>query len=182
MKERTARCCCGDVSITLRGEPERVFRCHCHYCQRRTGNVFQTSAWFFEDQIIARTGETRVFNESENNQGVDYTFCVRCGSTVYWPFTGSLPGLYEVAVGCFEDPDFPAPTYEIWEQYRHPWVPELVSGESYKDFPPTGAAISTCCTGPRTRSSTVTPICWPPPIKAPAFARRRFTTGRSASA
>lgn len=85
MKERIARCCCGDVSITLRGEPERVIRCHCHYCQRRTGNVFQTSAWFFEDQIIARTGETRVFNASENNPGVDYTFPVRREGSAFIP-------------------------------------------------------------------------------------------------
>ena len=142
MKERTARCCCGDVSITLRGDPERVLRCHCHYCQRR-GNVFQTAAWFFEGQIIARTGETRVFNASsaESNIGVDYTFCVRCGSTVYWPFTllSGLgigeQGLYGVAVGCFEDPDFPAPTFEFWEKYRHPWVPKLEGAESYKEFP-----------------------------------------------
>ncbi len=136
MKERTARCCCGDVSITLRGDPKRVFRCHCHYCQRRTGNVFQTSAWFFEDQIIARTGETRVFNASENNKGVDYTFCIRCGSTVYWPIQ-MLPGLYGVAVGCFEDPDFPAPTMDlrVHAQYRHSWVPELDVAEKYEDAP-----------------------------------------------
>ncbi len=141
MKERTARCCCGDVSITLHGDPKRVFRCHCHYCQRRTGNVFQTSAWFFEDQIIARTGETRVFNESENNQGVDYTFCVRCGSTVYWPFP-MMPGLYGVAVGSFEDAAFPSPTYEAWEQYRHPWVPVLDSAESYQEDPPLERIVS----------------------------------------
>ncbi len=135
MNERIARCCCGDLSIKLRGGPERVIRCHCHYCQRRTGNVFQTSAWFFEDQIISRTGETRVFNESENNKGVNYTFCIRCGSTVYWPFR-LFPGIYGVAVGCFEDADFPPPDFEVWEQYRHPWVQELDIAESYKEFPP----------------------------------------------
>ena len=132
---RTARCCCGDMSITLRGEPERVIRCHCQYCQRRTGNVFQVSAWFFEDQIVSRTGEVRVFNDSENNPGVDYTFCERCGSTVYWPIK-PFPGLYGVAVGCFADASFPPPNLELHDKYRHAWVPDLDRAESYAEWPP----------------------------------------------
>ncbi len=142
MKERTARCCCGDLSITLRGEPLGGIRCHCHYCQRRTGNVFQTSVWFVEEQIVARTGDPRVFNESENNPGVDYTFCGRCGSTVYWPVPTIIPGFYGVAVGCFQDADFPSPPFEAWEQYRHPWVPVLDSAESYQEDPPLERIVS----------------------------------------
>ncbi len=135
MKERTARCCCGDVSITLRGEPERVIRCHCQYCQRRTGNVFQVSAWFFEDQVVSRTGQTLVFNDSENNRGIDYTFCSRCGSTVYWPVK-FIPGLYGVAVGCFADAGFPPPDLELNEKYRHAWVEKLDIPDSYEEFAP----------------------------------------------
>ena len=135
MKERTARCCCGDMSITVRGEPERVICCHCHYCQRRTGNVFQTSAWFVEDQIVSRTGEARVFNESESNPGVDYTFCARCGSTVYWPIK-PFPGLYGIAVGCFADADFPPPSFELHGKYRHSWVNKLEMADSYDEWAP----------------------------------------------
>ena len=124
MTERTARCCCGDMSITFEGEPERVIRCHCQYCQRRTGNVFQVSAWYFEDQIVARTGETRVFNDTENNPGIDYTFCARCGSTVYWPIR-LMNDLYGVAVGCFADDSFPEPTIELNTKYQHAWVDDL---------------------------------------------------------
>ena len=135
MMERTARCCCGDVSITLRGEPERVIRCHCQYCQRRTGNVFQTSAWFLEDQIVGRTGQTRVFNDSEKNLGIDYTFCTRCGSTVYWPIK-PFPGLYGVAVGCFADETFPQPEFELNTKYQHAWVGTLDITDSYEEWGP----------------------------------------------
>ena len=142
MVERTATCCCGDVSITFQGEPERVIRCHCHYCQRRTGNVFQVSAWFLEDQIVSRTGDTRVFNDSEGNPGVDYTFCTRCGSTVYWPIK-FFPGLFGVAVGCFADADFPQPNFELHERCRHSWVPELDIDDSYVEWaPPEKMALS----------------------------------------
>ncbi len=135
MKERTARCCCGEMSITLRGEPERVIRCHCQYCQRRTGNVFQVSAWFVEEQIASRTGEPRVFNDSAGNPGVDYSFCTRCGSTVYWPIK-PIPGLYGVAVGCFADPDFPPPNFELNDKYRHGWIEKLDIADSYNEWAP----------------------------------------------
>lgn len=57
MKMRTARCCCGELSITVSGEPEGVIICHCNYCQRRTGNIFQVSCWYLGDQIVPRTGQ-----------------------------------------------------------------------------------------------------------------------------
>jgi len=135
MHERKAACCCGETSISVRGDPERVIRCHCQYCQRRTGNVFQTSAWFFEDQIVSRTGETRVFNDSSGNPGVDYTFCAPCGSTVYWPIR-PFPGLYGIAVGCFADAEFPSPNFELHTKHRHPWVQSLGVTDSYEEWPP----------------------------------------------
>ena len=136
MREHTARCCCGELSLTLRGEPERVIRCHCRYCQRRTGSVFQVCAWFFEDQIVSRTGEPRIFNNSENNPGVvDYAFCGRCGSTVYWTIK-QYPGLYSVAVGCFENASFPPPNFEFYEKRRHPWVRALEFADRYQEHPP----------------------------------------------
>lgn len=150
MKERTARCCCGDTWITFRGDPERVIVCHCLYCQRRTGSVFNVSAWFVETQIVARkTDQTRVINDTPSNPGVDYTFCVNCGSTVFWPikvkagdYQGTVasedspPGLYGVAVGCFDDPTFPAPDNEWVTDSRHHWVPACGVAETYEDFAP----------------------------------------------
>ena len=87
MKTRTASCCCGELTMTVSGEPERVIACHCGYCQRRTGNVFQVSSWYLEEQIQSRTGEGQIY-KGPDNPGIDYTFCTRCGSTVYWEFSG----------------------------------------------------------------------------------------------
>ena len=141
MKERTASCCCGDLSITVSGEPERVILCHCDYCQKRTGNPFQVSCWYYGDQVESRTGDPKIFNDGPNNHGVDYTFCPRCGSTVYWEFTVyrqflDVP-LYGIAVGCFVDRDFPEPSFEFWTRMRHPWVvPPKRVVEDYEGFPP----------------------------------------------
>lgn len=90
-KRRTASCCCGELAITVISEPERVILGHCDYCQKRTGNVCQVSCWYYGDQIESRSGATRIFNEGPNNPGIDYTFCERCGSTVYWEFSVFRP-------------------------------------------------------------------------------------------
>lgn len=97
--------------------------------------MFQTSAWFFEEQIVTRSGEGRVFTDSEHNPGVEYTFCPRCGSTVYWPFS-IFPGVYGVAVGCFNDPDFPRPNFDFHVRHRHGWIEPVEEAEAYDEFPP----------------------------------------------
>ena len=139
VKTRTASCCCGDLSMTVSGEPERVIACHCGYCQRRTGNVFQVSCWYFGDQIVSRTGEGQVYR-GPDNMGTDYTFCQRCGSTVYWELSAlrdivDVP-LYGIAVGCFEDADFPAPGLELWTSKRHHWISAAEGADGFDEFPP----------------------------------------------
>ena len=139
MKTRTARCCCGDLSITVSGDPERVIACHCDYCQRRTGNNFQVSCWYFGDQIVSRTGHGQAYR-GPDNPGVDYTFCPRCGSTVYWELSVFRDiadvRVYGIAVGCFVDADFPKPDLEIWANKKHHWIGEIEGVDSYDEFPP----------------------------------------------
>jgi len=36
---RRAACNCGQLSLTIEGEPVRISMCHCLECQRRTGAV-----------------------------------------------------------------------------------------------------------------------------------------------
>ena len=139
MKERMAYCCCGDLSITVSGDPERVLACHCDYCQRRTGNIMQVSCWFFEDQVISQTGDYEVYQGPDNN-GVEYRFCPTCGSTVYWLFTFlkdlvDVP-VFGIAVGCFAEPDFPIPDLEIWTDKKHHWLDKVDGADHYQEFPP----------------------------------------------
>ena len=113
--------------------------CHCLYCQRRTGSPFNLSAWFFDEQIVARsTDNVRAFSDSPNNPGTPFTFCLRCGSTVYWPIgvkadgstegshgIADVSGIYGVAVGCFNEPDFPRPQWDVNRGTRAEWVEPL---------------------------------------------------------
>lgn len=51
MPTRHASCSCGQLHLTIDGEPARVSMCHCLACQRRTGAVISNQARFTPDQI-----------------------------------------------------------------------------------------------------------------------------------
>jgi hypothetical protein len=43
---RRATCSCGQLHLTIEGEPSRIAMCHCLECQRRTGAVISNQARF----------------------------------------------------------------------------------------------------------------------------------------
>jgi hypothetical protein len=121
MTIRNAACSCGQLHLTIEGEPVRVSMCHCLACQRRTGAVISNQARFRPEQINFQ-GTSRVWKRTaESGSVVTFHFCPTCGSTVYWE-SESFPGYVVVAIGNFADPNFPAPTIAVWEEARHPWV------------------------------------------------------------
>jgi hypothetical protein len=108
------------VSVT--GEPARVGICNCTQCQRRTGAAFAVGAFFPKGQISAVEGAYKTFGRSsDSGRDLDYRFCPECGSTVFWNLAAA-PELTAVAVGCFTDPAFPAPTRAIWAAHKLHWV------------------------------------------------------------
>lgn len=133
--ERIAKCCCGNVRVAVSGDPDLVVACHCDYCQRRTGGVYQVSCWYSKDQVKEMSGETREFRETPDNPGVTYHFCPTCGSTVHWTFDFA-PNHRGIAVGCFADTQFPEPTIEMFCEYRYHWVERLANTDAFEGFPP----------------------------------------------
>jgi Glutathione-dependent formaldehyde-activating enzyme len=62
---RTAECACGRVHVSVESEPFLVATCHCDYCQKRTGSVFQVGAYFAPDEKLSVKGETKAYNGLE---------------------------------------------------------------------------------------------------------------------
>src|SRR6478736_2536722 len=117
--ERDATCWCGDVSVTLSGEPELVSSCCCTRCQRRTGSFYGVTVYFHPDQMVGSRGEASTFQRPD--AVTTFNFCPRCGSNVWWssPEWGDVIG---VAGGAFADPTLPAPVRMGWTSKRHPFV------------------------------------------------------------
>jgi hypothetical protein len=48
---REASCSCGQLRLTVEGDPIRLSMCHCLACQRRTGSAFGIQARFPADRV-----------------------------------------------------------------------------------------------------------------------------------
>ena len=61
MTTRRAACNCGKLEIICESEPVRISICHCLECQRRTGAVFSSQAWFSRQQNTSISGGSTEF-------------------------------------------------------------------------------------------------------------------------
>jgi hypothetical protein len=119
--QRTAQCLCGSLRAVASGEPRFNNICSCRACQRRTGSVIHAGAYFLMADVRCE-GPSKIYNlRGDSGREVHLHFCPECGTSVYW-HADRAPGLCGVAVGCFADPDFPAPTFSLWEESLHPWL------------------------------------------------------------
>lgn len=121
MGTRLASCSCGQLEVSVRGEPVRISICHCRACQRRTGSPFGAQARY-------AVGDTEITGQSnswlrtaDSGHRIDFHFCPNCGSTVFY-LPEEEPELIAIAVGAFADPSFPSPKVSVYESRRHPWV------------------------------------------------------------
>lgn len=68
---RIARCCCGNCTIEVTGEPEMHGVCHCSNCKRRTGSAFGISSYFKNDQLLNKVGEFSCYALENTEQNHD---------------------------------------------------------------------------------------------------------------
>jgi hypothetical protein len=122
MKERTASCCCGQLTVITMGEPVRVSVCHCVACQQRTGSVFAAQARFARDSVEIRGESSQYVRIGDEGSRVTFSFCPTCGSTVHYSVEGFDVTTIAIPVGAFADPTFPGPAVSVYEERMHPWV------------------------------------------------------------
>jgi hypothetical protein len=118
---RTAKCGCGALTATTAGEPATVYACACLRCQQKSGGAFTYSALFALDAVTVRGDYTTWRHNGDSGRWVETNFCPVCGITVFSRGEG-FPASIIVAVGCFSDPDFAAPTRMFWASRHHRWL------------------------------------------------------------
>jgi hypothetical protein len=79
----TARCACGGVEISLRGEVLSMLLCACEDCQKATGTGHSAAA-IARRADVTIVGETKSFSRTANS-GARLTrhFCPQCGTPLY---------------------------------------------------------------------------------------------------
>jgi hypothetical protein len=121
MRERVARCGCGGLTVTARGEPAQVYLCSCLNCQRESGSAFTYQA-VFPASALSVAGPSRIWrHHGDSGNWLENELCPTCGVSVLFRLQ-IAPGLAGVAVGCFADPQFAAPQILYWASRRHGWL------------------------------------------------------------
>ena len=118
---RTAACSCGQLSISLQGDPQDVLICHCRECQKATGAPFGVSTYWSKEAIVDIRGNSQTFSRvSDAGRMLENHFCPTCGGRPFW-YADFAPNSVGVALGNFEESDLPWPTDEYWTVRKHPW-------------------------------------------------------------
>src|SRR5215469_396816 len=116
MSDREAACSCGQLQVTVRGDPVRVAMCHCLECQRRTGSTFGVQAFYPRAHVrLAKGVAKRYARRADSGRTVTFHFCPECGGTVFWE-PEQRPELIAIAVGMFADPDLRTPYLGLGEE------------------------------------------------------------------
>jgi hypothetical protein len=121
MSVRLASCSCGRLRAEVHEDPIVVSVCHCYACQRRTGSVFSSQAAFPREATAIEGEGTEFVRAGDEGARFKFTFCPRCGSTVYYVEEGNEQVII-IPVGAFADSRFAAPTVSVYEKRRHSWV------------------------------------------------------------
>ena len=121
MTERTASCSCSQLTATVAGDPIGVSVCHCLACQRRTGSAFGAQARFAKESVKIEGKVTQYVRMGDEGSKIVFSFCPVCGSTVHYAIDGMEDAVL-IPIGAFAEPDFPAPTFSVYEERKHSWV------------------------------------------------------------
>jgi hypothetical protein len=128
MIARTASCRCGQLRVTVTGDPVRVSVCHCLNCKKRSGSAFAVQARWPAAQVTVEGSWKSFVKVADSGNPATYHFCPDCGSDVYYANDGKFEGLIAIPLGAFEDPYAFAPTFSVWEERKHDWVEILGDG------------------------------------------------------
>jgi len=132
MATRYAACTCGQLQLTVEGDPVRISMCHCLACKRRTGSAFGIQARFAASDVQVTGRYSDYVRTSDDGEQRTFHFCPDCGATVFYTLDG-VPGLVAVPIGAFADPLFPPPAVSVFESRRNPWVVVPASVEHHGD-------------------------------------------------
>ena len=114
--ERAARCACGNLMVTARGEPLEVYLCSCTDCQRGSGSAFSYAA-IFPESAVSIAGERRQYRQTLRRQ----LFLPDLWNGAVLFRAEGLPGALGVPVGYF-DASLARPSKVFWGSRRHHWL------------------------------------------------------------
>ena len=121
MRMLSGKCLCGQVQISVRGEPLRVGICHCTDCRQESGSAFTFYGIWAAHQFES-VGETGEFRGRH--------FCPGCGSRLFSADDREA----EVKLGILSEAPTPfMPSYELWVKRRESWLRPIAGAQQHQE-------------------------------------------------
>jgi hypothetical protein len=88
---------------------------------RMTFSVFAAQARYPASSVTIAGASNTFVRVGDAGSRSTFHFCPTCGATVYYTSEDREDSI-AIPVGAFTDPDFPAPTFSVYEERMHTWV------------------------------------------------------------
>jgi hypothetical protein len=125
-------CHCGAVRYSVEGAPQHVALCHCSDCRKSAGAPLVAWAAFAEGDFAVTQGEAQTHNSSGQSMR---SFCPRCGTGLWFRNEQVLPGIVDIQLATFDDPDLLKPQAQIQTADRIGWMETAHELPAFKRFP-----------------------------------------------
>ncbi|HET6545231.1 MAG TPA: GFA family protein [Rhodanobacteraceae bacterium] len=135
---RNARCFCGAVEVSVRGEPEAMGYCHCDSCRRWSAGPVNAFSLWKPDAVRITRGEDKLGSYAANPSS-QRRWCMVCGGHVLTEHPGM--GLVDVYAAVIDDLDFVPGVHVHYQEHVLPMADGL---PKFKDVPaPLGGSGAT---------------------------------------
>jgi len=115
-------CQCGAIRYEISGEPDLVYYCHCHDCQKSTGSAFHCGLMLNKKIFKLLSGEPKGHTKlADSGNEMTREFCPECGSPLFTHDSGA-PNFIVVKAGSLDDPARVTPNVELWTHSKVPWA------------------------------------------------------------
>lgn len=129
-------CLCGAIRFRVSAEPITTIICHCSLCRRAAGAPLTAWAMFPRDAFALEVGALATYASSP---GVERGFCGRCGTTLSFA-ADFMPGLIDLTIASFDEPERLPPQLHMWDSKRISWVQLDDDLPRHAELPPFASA------------------------------------------
>ena len=135
MVKAVGQCLCGQLKISVDGDPVVMVHCCCTDCQKASGGGHMSNARFRKEDVTI-TGEYATFGVVAKSGNTNYRhFCPTCGGRGFGTNSGR-PGLVNVSVGIFEDSSWFEPQAAIFTCNHRHWDDLGEDLPKFDEYPP----------------------------------------------
>ena len=130
--EHVGGCHCGAVRYAVSGAPQHVALCHCSDCRKSAGAPVVAWAAFAEGAFKLTKGSATTFNSSGASMR---SFCPICGTGIYFTNQQTLPGIVDIQLATFDEPDALTPQAQIQVADRIGWMASAHQLAEFQRYP-----------------------------------------------